>query len=197
MATAAEVLAKWKSPVDGSAVTVLDPLQRYHFSNAKKLIPHTMQPPQGKFLFKPEGLWYFPGKADLDSDDEDDGWTWLDWCVEDGGESFLRPYLYRIELPPVNRVLQLHTPHDLIQFTQRWGVHELGWKFTRQIAWEALWQEYNGIEIVPYQWECRLEPRTHWYYSWDCASGCLWRMPFGDMAVELIGVNPDAHVDKR
>lgn len=33
-------------------------------------------------------------------------------------------------------------------------------------------QDYAGIEISPYQYECRFE--LTWYYGWDVASGCVW-----------------------
>lgn len=32
---------------------------------------------------------------------------------------------------------------------------------------------YDG---APYQWECRLDRDTFWYYSWDCASACIWNL---------------------
>ena len=64
-----------------------------------------------------------------------------------------------------------------------------------QIAWEALWDEYDGLEIIPFQPESCAVPAVHWYMSWDCASGCLWRAPFGTMVVELVGVREDAETD--
>jgi len=42
------------------------------------------------------------------------------------------------------------------------------------IDWKKVAKEYNGIEIWPYQWKCGHDPKCFWYYSWDCASGCIW-----------------------
>ena len=41
--------------------------------------------------------------------------------------------------------------------------------------WKLIAQEFDGIEIAPYQWEIRMDYNFFWYYGWDCASGCLWR----------------------
>ena len=32
----------------------------------------------------------------------------------------------------------------------------------------------DGIIIAPYQWYCRMT--VDWYYTWDCASGCIWNL---------------------
>ena len=190
----AQALAKWLSPVDGSAVTSLDPSQRYTFSNKPRLVPHTMEPPlPEECASKPNGLWYSPGQ---DLSNADSSWTWLDYCVHHYGSDIrLGKYLYRIELPSVNRVMRLYTSADILRFTRRYGVHELGWAFVRQVAWEAVWQEYDGLEIIPFQSESTCEPAVHWYRTWDCASGCLWRMPFGELTVELIGVREEDEED--
>jgi len=42
------------------------------------------------------------------------------------------------------------------------------------IEWFDLADEYQGIIIAPYQWDRRLDMFASWYYSWDCASGCIW-----------------------
>jgi len=40
------------------------------------------------------------------------------------------------------------------------------------ICWRRVAEEFDGIVITP---EC-IERRqvSHWYYTWDCASGCIW-----------------------
>lgn len=40
--------------------------------------------------------------------------------------------------------------------------------------WIDVASRYSGIEIAPYQWKRRIHPSTFWYYTWDCASGCIW-----------------------
>lgn len=44
------------------------------------------------------------------------------------------------------------------------------------IDWVKVKPLYDGIIITPYQWRCRLDPDIFWYYSWDCASGCIWNL---------------------
>lgn len=42
------------------------------------------------------------------------------------------------------------------------------------IDWTRIASEYDGIIIAPYQWYCRMT--VDWYYTWDCASGCIWNL---------------------
>jgi len=44
------------------------------------------------------------------------------------------------------------------------------------IDWGRVVQKYDGIIIAPYQWHLRLNDEIFWYYSWDCASGCVWNL---------------------
>ena len=45
---------------------------------------------------------------------------------------------------------------------------------THEIDWKKVKSKYQGIIIAPYQWSCRLNLDSNWYYGWDCASGCIW-----------------------
>lgn len=56
------------------------------------------------------------------------------------------------------------------------GTYVLREKLVIHIQWEKVKKEYDGIVIAPYQWECRLRNKFMWYYSWDCASGCIWNI---------------------
>ena len=40
--------------------------------------------------------------------------------------------------------------------------------------WPSVADRYDGFIIAPYLWERRLGSRCDWYYTWDCASGCIW-----------------------
>jgi hypothetical protein len=40
------------------------------------------------------------------------------------------------------------------------------------IDWVRVAAEYAGILIAPYQRPVRHE--IMWYYTWDCASACIW-----------------------
>ena len=43
------------------------------------------------------------------------------------------------------------------------------------IDWSSTYKNYDGIVIAPYQWNCRYGDHI-WYYTWDCASGCIWNI---------------------
>ncbi|MBF6358134.1 hypothetical protein IU449_26925 [Nocardia higoensis] len=44
------------------------------------------------------------------------------------------------------------------------------------IGWQQVAARYDGIMIAPYQWERRYGAECEWYYTWDCASGCIWNL---------------------
>lgn len=44
------------------------------------------------------------------------------------------------------------------------------------VNWPLIATRWDGIIIAPYQWSCRYDDRTFWYYGWDCASGCIWNL---------------------
>ena len=73
------------------------------------------------------------------------------------------------------RDIRLRTPAratvGLDRFTAEYGDNE---RYCRMIQWDRVAERYQGIVITPYIWSRRLEPETHWYYPWDCASGCIW-----------------------
>lgn len=118
---------------------------------------------------KPFGLW-------LSVDGEDD---WAAWCRSEDFNLAGLGRRYRIYLKPDANILQLQSSADIFSFTEKYdkpvdyGRH-LGSRVGNYIDWERLAQEYQGIVIAPYQWECRLHMQSNWYYSWDCASGCVW-----------------------
>jgi hypothetical protein len=100
---------------------------------------------------------------------EDD---WRSWCE---AEHFSEPkWQTEIHLTGQGRPLLNLTPADIDAFTIEWRKN--GWEAwsRRAINWPALTVKYGGIIIAPYSWEHRLKDETSWYYSWDCASGCLW-----------------------
>ena len=80
----------------------------------------------------------------------------------------------------LTNMLVLRTPEQIIEFNEEYGsVPE--WandkslsRITRShyIDWPRITEEYNGIEINPYQWSLRHE--LMWYYGWDVSSGCIW-----------------------
>lgn len=53
--------------------------------------------------------------------------------------------------------------------TPDWSKH-----YVYYIDWDRVASKHDGIIIAPYCWQQRLKDETFWYYSWDCASGCIW-----------------------
>jgi hypothetical protein len=115
---------------------------------------------------KPKGLW-------LSVDGEND---WPSWCR---AESFSVESLerrFRIDLRDAESLLWITTADELLDFTKRYSKSidlgsSLNWCY---IDWRTVACNYPGMVIAPYQWPLRHDPRTHWYYGWDCASGCIW-----------------------
>ena len=106
--------------------------------------------------------------------------SWLRWCSTEM-RVWLDSYrvFYGLDLSGAN-ILKLCGEADILEFHEgfkgkaskpvpgfprEYGDHE--------IDWTRVWKEWDGIEIAPYQWSLRFN--LHWYYSWDVASGCVWR----------------------
>jgi len=119
---------------------------------------------------KPRGLWVSVKGPD----------DWPTWCREsDLGDWVDGKLEYRVELAKGANVLEIPTPEDLDAFVGfygasfRWGAGDR-WE-DHYINWAKVARAYDGIIIAPYHWSRRLGDRTRFYYSWDCASGCIWR----------------------
>lgn len=120
---------------------------------------------------KPSGLW-------VSVDGEDD---WTAWCKS---ERFaIGTIHHRVWLAPGANLLWCDCANDLDCLTERYGAERSGFSW-RQIAidWARVAGDYQGIIIAPYIWSRRLHDAYSWYYSWDCASGCIWDAD----AIELI-----------
>lgn len=115
--------------------------------------------------FKPCGLWY---SAPCD----DDGWE--HWCALERFNIGAYKHVLTVDL---SRLLVLRDAIDIDAFSERYRRPDLApYERHRTIDWPRVAKEYAGIEIAPYQWSRRLDgPEiSRWYYSWDCASGCIW-----------------------
>lgn len=113
---------------------------------------------------KPRGLW-----VSVEGDRD-----WREWCEAEQFCNVSEQHCYEVKLRPDSNVLRLKDHFDMIRFTDgfgdsaglfvgRWGIH-----------WNLVAEKYAGIIIAPYQWSLRLSPHADWYYTWDCASGCIW-----------------------
>jgi len=123
---------------------------------------------------KPNGLWI--------SDEDDYGWK--EWCRDNEFARSRFVHAYHIDLNPEAKVLHLKTVQEIDAFTEKYGIgmmKMLGIEGREDlmgglgfINWKKVRRSYGGIIISPYQYARRLHPQTHWYYGWDCASGCIW-----------------------
>ena len=109
------------------------------------------------------------------STEGEDGWA--AWCrAEDFGLDRLG-HVHDVTLAQPDRLLWLEDAAGIDRFTAEygvpWGPSFLGldqvW-----IDWTAVARDFDGLVIAPYVWSRRLHPASHWYYGWDCASGCIW-----------------------
>lgn len=143
-----------------------------HYSKEHLIQVYSQKPNHEDPYHKPNGLW-------VSVDGEDD---WLSWCKV---EQFALEYLThptRIRLHDDARILHIQTADGVRRLLDKIGGApdiDLGndtKPYRRNYAanWPALRGDYQGIIIAPYQWECRLEQSCNWYYTWDCASGCIW-----------------------
>lgn len=111
---------------------------------------------------KPSGFW-------LSDEFTTDGWK--DWCK---GNDFRVGHLKHETLFYVDprKYLWLKTVHDLDDFSAQYE-KELGDTGPKGINWERVMHDHKGLIITPYQYARRLTGPI-WYYSWDCASACIW-----------------------
>jgi len=107
--------------------------------------------------FKPNGFWYGFGQE------------WINWCKSEMPE-WVGKYIYEVNINNSN-ILRINTFNELIEFNQKYAVDTRGMS---QIDWKKVTNEYDGIEINPYQYKARL--KLLWYYGWDIASGCIWNL---------------------
>ena len=121
---------------------------------------------------KPRGFW-------VSVEGEDD---WPSWCraEEVYQEAFGAAHEVRLAdtanirlVTSVDEIDQFHNefaaPTDF-DIRYRYGIDH--WV----INWPAVVGEYDGIIIAPYLWDRRLDGGCDWYYTWDCASGCIWNL---------------------
>lgn len=126
---------------------------------------------------KPKGFWYEVG-AD-----------WRRWCRSEMPHWLAGRHLHRVTLGD-ERILRITSESELDDFDRQYRVTEHLPGFSESygpmnlgIAWAAVADEHDGIEIAPYLWTRRLDGPT-WYYSWDCASGVIWQ-PRGVMVERM------------
>jgi hypothetical protein len=125
-----------------------------------------------EFHCKPNGLW-------LSVEGSDD---WKQWCKSEEFRLDRLRFSYEVVLIEEANILYLNTPEEIFEFSKKYPYRSRARKSgefyctedTHELNWFEIKQKYQGIVVSPYQWECRLELGSSWYYPWDCSSGCIW-----------------------
>jgi hypothetical protein len=109
---------------------------------------------------KPRGFW-------ISDENGDPGWS--GWCESE--QWGLGEHIYHVELSPAAHLLWLTSVSEIRAFNAEFRV---GADYSWDVDWPRVARTWQGIFITPYQWELRLSSEVRWYYTWDCASGCVW-----------------------
>lgn len=127
--------------------------------------------------FKPHGLW-LSAEAGTDYDH-----GWKQWCE---GEDFnVEGLTHRTEIVLRGaNILTLEGPTALDMFTREYVLPDVRFHSLDKIDWHRVIALYDGILIAPYVWERRHD--LMWYYSWDCASACIWNSSVLDTTNQLL-----------
>ena len=138
-------------------------MQLVHYSRSLVSEVTTPQTNKRASIGKPQGFW-------LSVDGNDDGWR--DWCLgEEWGLDRLT-LVHDVTLSDKADVLRIAGPGGIDAFTAEY--REPSDRFYGEIDWRRVAERWQGIIIAPYVWSRRLHDNAGWYYSWDCASGCIW-----------------------
>ena len=114
---------------------------------------------------KPTGFW-------VSVAGEDD---WPSWCRSEEFRDIDNSVRHDVILSPSANLLVLDTTTSMREFDAEYGVLDSIEYRGYAIDWPRLYGEYDGIVIAPYQWSER-HGDLGWYYTWDCASGCVWNL---------------------
>lgn len=138
----------------------LNNLFHYSITPLKKIYSYPANKQGVERKDKPGGLWVSV---------EDD---WEKWCrAKKFGVEYLK-YKNKITLSKNANILFLLWEASVISFSIKY--RENNDYCCSDINWKEVAKNYQGIIIAPYIWSLRRDERTHWYYGWDCASGCIW-----------------------
>ena len=153
----------------------LHELSLSHFSMFDKIeeVTSTSQSRHDKDGFmKPFGFW-------ISVDGEQD---WPTWCLSETFRGEKLRYRHRVVLKAGAPIVYIQTREQLRAFSDVFKDEKhlrdmrirLGFAHNMNIMWQEVEKQYHGIIIAPYQWGSRMDDQVFWYYSWDCASGCIW-----------------------
>ena len=135
-----------------------------HFTLAEAIEDRPPVPQRGGN--KPDGLWV----SDESAED-----SWSSWNEQESYVDLSVRQAFAVTVRE-DRILVLADVPALDAFTAEYGtdLHRYKDDDAWAMDWARVAERYDGILITPYQWERRLT--AMWYYTWDCASGCIWNM---------------------
>lgn len=148
-----------------------------HFS-AVPLVAVRDSAQEPRMGWKPDGLWFsVEGRGSH---------GWKKWCEDEGFAADRFVYGNELCFYPNANILKLSTAVEILEFSKQYkSTPEYARHYppeiqprpdeTLAIDWPRVATEYDGIIIAPYCWDLRLSRSAQWYYSWDCASGAVWR----------------------
>lgn len=136
-----------------------------------KLVHYSFQPikmalkiPQGSDTFKPRGLW-------VSDDDCPDNWK--SWCESEEFGLERLTHIHDVKLVPNANIKIISLPEELDDLSHRFKTADCR-EYFYSLDWASMRSFWDGLIITPYIWQRRLHGPATWYYSWDCASGCIW-----------------------
>lgn len=154
-------------------------LEFYHFSEKPLEFDYNYNYKKDpRYLqLKPSGFWV--------SDENEYGWK--EWCIDGAFRLEELKHCSKVTLNQDNNILFVRSKKDMLAFNKNYSKKMMTEKeiadypkwfkedyCLRILNLEKLYKDYGGIVITPYRWAFRLEVNFHWYYGWDCASGCIW-----------------------
>lgn len=179
---------KYVGSVNKMSVSIMNDRDQYiHFSLNKNLEIDDLYSTfnEDNFCvpnFKPsQAFWFSDEKARM---------PWSQMSSMFGDEDWLEKYAaYAVSLDFKKDILLLSSADDIDRFTEYYSIdsfsnssnsHTDNMKFMPNILgglyidWTQVAKQYKGLLISPYIFERRIYKDTAWYYTWDCASGCVW-----------------------
>lgn len=137
----------------------------FHFTSNDELIIDKRKYIQSepRIYGKPIGLWI--------TDDSDDSWE--SWCLQEEFGLDQLKHKFKITIKDDANILKIGSLSEMVRFNETKYILQ-GYSifnFCKMVDWEALSKDYDGVMIMPYRHEVRME--YEWYNPWDCSSGCI------------------------
>lgn len=116
---------------------------------------------------KPWGLWFSIESSEYN-------WSW--WCKAENFHLYRMKWVNTLLFKPDARIVYLDTLKKVLRFNKLFCINPYpDMPFSlRYLDWTQVLPLCDGIIISPYFWQLRMRIESFWYYTWDCASGCIW-----------------------